>query len=72
MKVPYQRRVEIKMSRKALENFIKELLSCDDESVQYSTLSQELIINKEIKFINLVRKNIAEWLEKGITSQSSG
>ena len=57
-----KRKVRISLNDDALTNMIMELLSRDASMWTYKSITQELIIDRNVKDINNVQQRIYEWL----------
>jgi len=59
-----KRKVRISLNDDALTNMIIELLSRNASMWTYKSITQELIIDRNVKDIDDVQQRIYEWLDK--------
>ncbi len=61
IKLPWRRKVRIKMDDLMMENFIKDILSCPDKWISRS-MFQALTIDINVKYPKRLRRRISNWL----------
>lgn len=66
MKIPWKRKVRIKVNDNLLTSMIKDLLSQKTSTWKYSSMLQELKIDRYVVDLKKVQRDIHEWLERRI------